>query len=206
SWTQHTLFLCLVLWRGYQRCSVMHEYNFGDLTFDHHDLLPSSTRQLMGYGKPHSLPPGACLYSQGDPADACFFLADGVIKSTTVSIDGHESLLRIHLAGGILGLTALREGGTRDATAIAMDHSELISISRSDMLMLMEKNASLGIHISRLLVYRMCSLHYRLNTYVFNNIEQRIAHVLVTLTRQRADGRCFYETGVGLSHEEIAQI
>ena len=57
------------------------------------------------------------IYRQGEPAEHIYLLLEGRAQSALLSSSGHETLLRIHLPGSVLGLTSLATVPWRDASA-----------------------------------------------------------------------------------------
>lgn len=150
-------------------------------------------------------PRHALVYRQGEPAEHVYLLLEGEVQSALLGASGKESLLRIHLAGSILGLTALASAPWRDATAKAIAPSRLARIHRDDLKELIRSDSDLGLALIQLLVDRMRDFHFRVGVVQGQSVEQRLARVLLALARRQAaapDGA----TDIHLTHEELAQL
>lgn len=172
----------------------------------HGDLSPSLPRvmldRLAEAGEARRFARGDTIYRQGDAAQFVCLLVSGRVKASSVNALGDETVLRVHLPDSLLGLTAIGRVPRRDATAIAIEPSDLRLIPRARMLDLMRADADLGIYIAQLLLERLSSFQYRVHEVMANTVEQRLARALLE----------FGSSGEGdpprlaISHEELASI
>lgn len=184
----------------------MREYNFGvgaDLTAT---VPPAELRKLIAAGQRQTYAKGEQLYHQGDPAEWIYVLISGTVKATVINAAGHETLLRIHLPGSLLGLTALASNPKRDATAIALEPIETATLHRDTVLNALRADATAAPFFVRLLVDRLSEFHYRVSQLAANSVERRLAHVLLSLSRQEPAGAAKGELAVCLTHEELSHI
>jgi CRP-like cAMP-binding protein len=185
----------------------MREYSFG-MGADLRATVPQDDlEKLVRAGERCVWAKGDRLYRQAEPADHVHVLLSGLIKSTTVNSNGQETLLRIHLSGSVLGLTSLATDPVRDATAIALEPSVTAMVSRPVVLAILRADAQLTTFFVRLLVDRMREFHYRVSELQSNSVEQRLAHVLLSLARQEsASPAAGAALAVFLTHEELSHI
>src|SRR5579871_3116184 len=73
------------------------------------------------------------VFSQGDTAEAIYFIHSGKVKVTVVSATGNEAVLAILGARGFLGEGCLVGQSLRVSTATAIQSSELFRIERRAM-------------------------------------------------------------------------
>jgi CRP-like cAMP-binding protein len=73
---------------------------------------------------------GDVLMKKGDPGDSLFLVHSGSVKITTVNTKGEELILNKWGAGTALGEMALLDGGVRSASAIALEETEVLELSR----------------------------------------------------------------------------
>ena len=79
---------------------------------------PQTFLSKVGSGKTNLTPPKKqVLYSQGDAADAVFYIQGGRVKLTVVSQQGREAVVAILERGGFLGESCLAGQTVRTATA-----------------------------------------------------------------------------------------
>ncbi|PWG61476.1 Crp/Fnr family transcriptional regulator [Spiribacter halobius] len=184
----------------------MREYNFGAEQERSYPDPDEYIARLAQEGVQVSKCRGESIYHQGDPADSVWLLLEGAVKAATVSRDGEETLLRVHVPGGIIGLTALDSDGIRDASTCALTDAVLVCLDREQVLSLMMRDPLLAICISRVLIHRLCSFHSRINEVLGNTVEQRVARVLLALYQPETSAASPLPEGIKLSHEELAQI
>ncbi len=185
----------------------MREYSIGTLMEIGSNLDADLVHQLMSAGHKIALAKDQPVYTQGDVATDVYFLLSGQAKSVLRSRDGGECLLRIHLPHSLMGLTALSTAAVRDAEATIIDEAELIRIDRDQFQSLMASNTSFGLHVVELLANRMSDFHYRVGEFLAQNVEQRLAQTLLSISR--SDPECAGENSrslIRLTHEELASL
>src|SRR4051812_15207142 len=74
------------------------------------------------------------IFSQGDIADAVFFIHSGKVKITVLSEHGKEAVVGIFAEGQFFGEACLQAVELRTTTAYAMEECLITSITRSTML------------------------------------------------------------------------
>ena len=89
--------------------------------------------ELFKYGRYEF---GDLIIKQGDPADAFFVLVSGRAHVVRTSESGEELSLSLLGAGAEFGESALREGGTRNATVRCSSSVEVLRLERADFLKL----------------------------------------------------------------------
>jgi len=185
----------------------MREYSIGTLIDIGASLRAEQVALLVKSGQIFRLKKGEIIYRQSDPAHDVCFLLSGQAKSVLINSGGGECLLRIHLPHSIMGLTALATSATRDAEAIATTDGELVRIARARFQELMTGNPEFGAHVVELLVNRMSDFHHRVGDFLAQNVEQRLAHTLLSLSRSdpEKEDSCARQP-VRLTHEELASL
>jgi CRP-like cAMP-binding protein len=170
-------------------------------------LVPAQVERLCQIGVELTCERGEIIYRQGEPARHIFLLLKGEAQSTLLNSAGHETLLRIHLPGSILGLTSLATVPWRDASAKANQPSLLAKVSAKAVRSLILTDRELGLSLIRLLVDRMRDFHFRVADLQAQSVEQRLARVLLAVSRRdKAIEDCGARPEVQLTHEELAQL
>jgi len=171
------------------------------------NLAPAQVDQLCQAGTRLSVGRGEVLYRQGEPARHIFLLLDGEAQSTLLNFAGNETLLRIHLRGSILGLTALASVPWRDATAKTNQPSILAKVSADHVRELILGDPALGLSLIHLLVDRMRDFHFRVGDLQALSVEQRLARVLLAVSRRERESEIGDQRSeIHLTHEELAQL
>lgn len=171
------------------------------------DLDGSSVRKLCAIGKRKTFAPNEHLYRQGDPAEFAYVLLSGSVKATSTHAHGFDTLIKIHRSGSLLGLSALRPNGLRDANGTALDEVQTSCIANKDLIRFLESDAKLGIVIVRLLLKRQQQLHARIRSILGNSVEQRLANVLLELSAQiQQSPKNEYAAEISITHEDLASL
>ena len=79
---------------------------------------------------------GEVLFHEGDPGDALFIVASGVVKVVVPSEQGEEAILATLHRGDFLGELALLDGAPRSASAVALEATETLALPRDQFLAL----------------------------------------------------------------------
>lgn len=185
----------------------MREYSLNNELSLESALPPAQLTRLAEAGGLRRLATGETIYHQGDPAGHIYLLRRGRIKTFMVNSSGLEALLRIHLPDSLLGLTAMTSERRRDATAVALEPSEVSVIKRADLIDLLKADAELGISLIQLVLDRMSDFHLRVGELSSNRVEQRLARALLSLSRADTSAcESVEDSKILLTHEELAQL
>lgn len=118
-------------------------------------LAESALDKIAGLAARRNFAKGAVIFSQGDDGDALYGVASGRVRISASASGGREVFLNIMEPGDTFGEIAVMDGLPRTANAIALDHSTLIMIQRSDFLPLLEHQPQLAIHLLKLMCERV---------------------------------------------------
>jgi CRP/FNR family cyclic AMP-dependent transcriptional regulator len=95
------------------------------------DFDPKQFLATIGDGrKVLALPRKQSIFTQGDAADAVFYIQEGQVRLTVVSKNGREATLGILNAGDFFGEGALAGQPLRMGSATALTDSELLRIDK----------------------------------------------------------------------------
>lgn len=132
---------------------------------------------------------GQTLFSQGDPADAIFYLKEGKIKIIVVSEHGKGAVIAAPSRGEFFGEGCLNGQSQRISSAIAMTDCEIVRIEKATMIRaLHEDKAFSQLFISHLLK-RTTRVEEDLVDQLFNSSEKRLARALLLLADFGEEGQ-----------------
>jgi len=131
----------------------------------------------------------APCFSQGDQADAIYFIQSGRVKVTVVSTQGKEAVLALLGPREFFGEGCLVGQPFRISTATATESSTLFRVQRQAMLQALHAQPELSEKFTASLLARNINLEEDLCDQLFNHSEKRLARVLLKLSRlgQHAD-------------------
>jgi CRP/FNR family transcriptional regulator, cyclic AMP receptor protein len=130
------------------------------------------------------------LFSQGDAADAVFYIEKGNVKLTVVSQRGKEATVALLESGNFVGESCIAAAErVRMVTATALTRCTLMRIERKEMVrVLHEEHAFADIFVSFLLA-RNVRIQADLVDQLFNSSEKRLARVLLLLAHFGKEGK-----------------
>jgi CRP-like cAMP-binding protein len=129
------------------------------------------------------------VFSQGDPADAVFFIQSGRVKLTVVSTRGKEAVVGILGAGSFFGEGCLAAQALRMSTASVIAPSALIRVGKSSMVDLLHREPEFAEAFTAYLLSRNVRIEEDLVDQLFNSSEKRLARTLLLLAHFGKESR-----------------
>lgn len=129
------------------------------------------------------------VFSQGDAADAVFFVQRGKIKLTVASSRGREAVIGVLEPGKFFGEGCLASQTLRMATASTMQASSLIRVGRSTMVQLLHREPEFAEAFIAHLLSRNVRIEEDLVDQLFNCSEKRLARILLLLANVGKESR-----------------
>jgi len=140
-------------------------------------------RTLAQYQKDH------IVYSQGEPADAVFYIQKGKIKLTVVSKSGKEAVIAIMESGEFLGEGCLAAQPLRMATAITISDCSIVRLEKAVMIRVLHDQPAFSAIFVSYLLSRTIRIEEDLVDQLFNSSEKRLARVLLLLSHFGKEGK-----------------
>jgi CRP-like cAMP-binding protein len=130
------------------------------------------------------LAPKEAFYSQGDPADAVFYIQQGRATVTVVSSAGKEATIAFVSAGEFVGEAALASvPGLRLSTATAITACTALKIMRDEMVRVMHEEREFSELFMKFLLGRSMRIQADLVDQLFNSSEKRLARLLLLMAQ-----------------------
>ncbi len=175
---------------------ALHEADFDPKTF------------LAGAGPGRTLvkyQTGQTIFSQGDVADAVFYIQKGTVKLTVLSEQGKEAVLAILGADEFFGEGCLDGQQRRAKTAAALSDCEIMRIDKElAARVLLSEPAFSGMFISHILA-RKIWIESDLVDQLFNSSEKRLARALLLLANYGTEDRP-EPISANVSQETLAKL
>ena len=148
------------------------------LTFD-----PAAFLASAGLGRRIvEIKPKENFFTQGDPADAVFYLQKGRAKITVVSKVGKEATITLLSSSDFLGEEALASvAGLRLSTATAVTSCTALKIMREEMVRVMHEEHAFSDLFLAFLLARSMRVQADLVDQLFNSSEKRLARILLLM-------------------------
>jgi CRP/FNR family transcriptional regulator, cyclic AMP receptor protein len=153
------------------------------------DFNPHTFLATIGMGRKAVLfPKKHNIFTQGDPADAVFYLQTGKVRLTVVSKAGKEATIGILTEGSFFGEGALAGQALRMGSATAMTDCAVLRIEKKAMMQALHREHTLSDLFVTYLLARNIRYEEDLVDQLFNSSEKRLARVLLMLARFGKDG------------------
>ena len=124
---------------------------------------------------------GESVFSQGDAADAVFYLQSGKVKLTVVSKHGKEAVVAILPEASFFGEGCLAGQPIRMATARTVERSTIIRVEKLVMVGLLHREPVFAERFLAYLLSRNIRMEADLVDHLFNSSEKRLARLLLLL-------------------------
>ena len=141
----------------------------------------ATRRRLAKHVAERVVEPGQCVFTQDEPGDRMYVLAEGAVKLFVSSRDGGMVELVRHQPPATFGEVALLDGGPRSASAEAVERSTLLVVTRSELLRLLRAEDQVAEALLRTLGTIVRRTTRQVSDLVFLDLQGRIARQLLAL-------------------------
>jgi CRP/FNR family cyclic AMP-dependent transcriptional regulator len=149
---------------------------------------------------------GARIFREGEPADAVYVLRRGMVKLSSVSDKGRETILHILKPDEVFGELLLSEE-QRPFTAVTLEDSLVTIISKQAFVELLSAVPTIALNFIQLLSKRLTLVETGLADFGHTWSHHRLARVLVRLSEKYGEevpqGTLI---NVPLTHEDLANL
>jgi CRP-like cAMP-binding protein len=153
------------------------------------DFDPRQFLAIIGQGrKVVPFPKKQIIFTQGDAADAVFYIQQGKVRLTVVSTIGKEATLGILNEGDFFGEGCLAGQPLRMGSATAMIDCELMRIDKKAMMLALHQEHTLSDLFTGYLLGRNIRYEEDLVDQLFNSSEKRLARTLLLLAHFGKEG------------------
>jgi CRP-like cAMP-binding protein len=152
------------------------------------DLQGPLSKFLPGKSKRECLA-GESIFSQGDPANAVFYIQTGKIKLTVVSASGKEAVIAHLPAGSFFGEAALAGEQRRLSSANSLEPGTIVRIEKKAMQELLDRDPDFARDFRAHLLTRNIRMQADLVDHLFNSSEKRLARLLMLMANFGQDSK-----------------
>jgi CRP-like cAMP-binding protein len=129
------------------------------------------------------------IFSQGDQADAVFYIMAGNVKLSVTSEQGKEAVVAILGAAEFFGEGSLAGQPLRMAAALAMTECEIMRIEKPAIVRVLHEEPAFSEMFVGHLLARAMRVEADLVDQLFNSSEKRLARALLLLANFGKEGR-----------------
>jgi CRP-like cAMP-binding protein len=130
----------------------------------------------------------ALIFSQGDPANAIFYIHKGKVKLTVLSRQGKEAVVGILGTGDFFGEGCLAGQPLRMGTAVSMSGCSITRLEKAEVVRTLHEQPSFSEVFVAHLLSRNIRIEEDLVDQLFNSSEKRLARVLLLLANFGKEG------------------
>ena len=171
------------------------------------NLPEASVKALSAITSSAFYPKGAKLFVAGQPARGIFILCSGRVKLSTSSVGGKTLILRISVAGEVLGLAANVTGTCYELTAEVLEPTQANFIPRNDFLAFLNVNGEATLRVAQQLgetyhmaIAQMCTID------LSHSAGAKLARFLLQWAANFPEEKGEVRLKLTLTHEEIGQM
>jgi CRP/FNR family transcriptional regulator, cyclic AMP receptor protein len=133
-------------------------------------------------------PRGSAVMRAGDAADSLYIVIGGRLKVMMGEADGKEMILGIIGPGEIFGEMGLIDDSPRSATVVAIEHCELLSISKQTFKRCLVQNVEVALAVLRVVVRRLREADRKMGSLAMLDVYGRVARLLLDMSED-VDGQ-----------------
>jgi CRP-like cAMP-binding protein len=152
-------------------------------------LRPETIQRLIGPATVASLPQGATVFRQGEPATAFFIVVDGWVKLYRIALSGEETVLHVLGKGDSFAEAVAFTNGRYPATAEAVSDARVVRILSSHVVRCIREVPDIALAMIASTSQHLHRLVQQVEQLKVQNGAQRVAEFLCTLC-PAADGAC----------------
>jgi CRP-like cAMP-binding protein len=168
-------------------------------------LEPAVLERIAALATQRGYRRGEVVFRGGDPGDALYGVVTGRIRISAGSAAGREIFLNVMGPGDTFGEIALLDGGTRTATATAIEPAELVSLRRGPLFELLAREPKAALELLRLCGERLRWTSGLVEDAAFLDAPARLAKRLLSLAELQGE-KGPAGTRVRISQEELASF
>jgi CRP/FNR family transcriptional regulator, cyclic AMP receptor protein len=128
------------------------------------------------------------IFSQGDPADAIYYIKRGKVRLSVVSKSGKEATIALMGAGDFIGEECVAASQpARMTTATTISDGAVIKIKKRTMITLLKSEHAWSEMFVSFLLARNARFQEDLTDQLFNSSEKRLARALLQLSQVGKD-------------------
>ena len=123
------------------------------------------------------------VFAEGDVPLNVYFIKSGNVKTFKSNADGKELITNLHTANDFFGFEPILENINYNESAVAMQDTELVTISRHDFMLMIQNHPDVSKSFISLLCKKVADREAKLLNLAYNSIRQRTAEALLHADR-----------------------
>jgi uncharacterized membrane protein len=150
--------------------------------------LDEDERGVLGQAmNERALRSGEVLFRVGDPGDSMFIVTSGAVELFVKDTAGQKIVLHTATPGDFFGELSLLDGGSRTASAVGVEPSNLLVLDREDLLQLFRKRPDAALDMLAAMSRMTRKSNALLRERVARNVNEEISEERGSLVLRVAD-------------------
>jgi CRP-like cAMP-binding protein len=170
-------------------------------------LTPREAGEISCYFIAEGFKKKQLIFSEGDLSEWLYIVTKGKVKITKLSQEGKEIILEIISPLDFFGGVAAVRGFPYPANAVAMENTEVLKVSRRNLMTIMDRFPNLMFSMAANIGDRIKGSHEMLKSIALEKVESRIASLLIKLSdkvgEKTAEGILI---NMNLTKQDIAEM
>lgn len=129
------------------------------------------------------------IFSQGDPANAVFYIQEGKVKVCVISETGKEAVVALHGNGDFFGESCLIGQPLRLATVVAMTKCVIMRLDKAAIVRVLHDEPEFTEVFMSHVLTRNARVEEDLVDQLFNSSEKRLARTLLLMANFGKEGK-----------------
>lgn len=146
------------------------------------------------------------IFKEGDVPDGMQYLKEGKVKMIKEGISGREQIIRMFTDNGLISYRSLLAGEAHNGTAIAIEDSEIVTISPEIMYQVLLKNYNFSLALLKDLALELGHSNHRTVSLTQKHIRGRLAESILFLKEKYGFENDNQTLKVYLSREDLASL
>lgn len=167
------------------------------------EIPESVSARVLSMGRFRNFPSGEVLFCLEDPAKEVFLLIQGRVKTTQVTKNGEEVILRLESPGDLIGSLGMVSQGRHNSTAQAIEESKALVWDTNTFTAALSCFPILARNTQRILEQRIYELEQRFCEVATAKAPTRLARELLRLQKQIGRKRNG-QSEIKIPHEWVA--
>lgn len=182
-----------------ETCGSRHKSIFCHLELDELAAF-SENKSCISFKK------GQQIFHEGAQPLGIFCVNDGKVKIAYSGHDGKEQIVRMAKAGDVLGYRALLSAERYNASATAIDETNVCFVPRDTFFSVLKKNSGLSMEIIKMLSGELKKAEQTITDFAQRPVRERMAEGLLFLKETYGFEEDGTTLNIVLSREDIANL
>jgi CRP/FNR family transcriptional regulator, cyclic AMP receptor protein len=157
---------------------------------------------VLGSSQPVTIKKHAAVFEKDDSSGAMYILQAGRLEICIIGQMGRKIVLNQIAPGQCIGEIGMLDTLPRTASAIAMENSKLLSVSRKVFLEAVQRSPQLAVNLMEVLCERLRWVSDSVEEYALHSLELRLARRLLVMESNFSDAQGY----VNITQTDLADF